>query len=101
MPKIGVPLSAPHEMTRTRTLERGVEVWSCTRCSRRLLFRWPPAYEKVVLDRGDEWAAHVGGAGGLRTAAPEVTPAAAGELPAQDRGWLAAQGIEWEPDDTT
>jgi hypothetical protein len=87
-------------MTRTRTLERGVEEWSCTQCSRRLLFRWPPAFEKVVLDRGDEWAAHVGGTGGLQMAATEVAPAAAGDLPAQDRGWLAAEGIEWGPDDT-
>jgi hypothetical protein len=47
-------------MTRTRTLERGVEEWSCTQCSRRLLFRWPPAFDKIVLDRGDEWAAHIG-----------------------------------------
>jgi hypothetical protein len=101
MPKIGVPLSTPHEMTRTRTLERGVEVWSCTQCSRRLLYRWPPAYEKVVLDRGDEWAAHVGGAGVLRAAITQVAPAAAGELLAQDRSWLAVQGIEWEPDNTT
>jgi hypothetical protein len=87
-------------MTRTKRLEHGVEEWSCTQCSRRLLFRWPPAFEKVVLDRGDEWAAHVGGSGGLQGAAAEVEPADPGDLPAQDRGWLAAQGIEWGPDDT-
>src|SRR5262252_7096856 len=72
--EIGVRLSPPHEMTRTRTLEHGVEEWSCTECSRRLLFRWPPEFEKIVLDRGDQWAAHVGGSGGVHLAAADVTP---------------------------
>jgi len=93
-------LSTPHEMTRTRTLEHGVEEWSCTECSRRLLFRWPPAFAKVVLDRGDEWAAHVGGSGGLRIAAADVAPPERADLPAADRDWLAAQGIRWGPEDT-
>ena len=65
--EIGVPLSIAHEMRRTRTLEHGVEEWSCTECSRRLLFRRPPAFEKVVLDRGDERATHVGGSSGLHS----------------------------------
>ena len=99
-------------MTRTRTLEPGVEEWSCTVCSRRLLLRRPPAFAKVVLDRGDEWAAHVGGGGGVRPAAPDVAPEGGGtpastagvapaervELPASDRDWLAAQGIQWGPE---
>jgi hypothetical protein len=86
-------------MTRTRTLDHGVEEWSCTQCGRRLLFRRPPAFEKIVLERGDEWAAHVSGTGGLRTAG-ETRPARPGDLPAQDRTWLAGHGIEWAPDDT-
>lgn len=94
---IGVRLSTPHEMTRTRTLERGVEEWSCGRCSRRLLVRRPPAFEKIVLDRGDEWAAHVGGTGGLHMGRMEARPAHPGSLPARERDWLAVHGIEWEP----
>ncbi len=85
-------------MTRTRTLEHGAEEWSCTECSRRLLFRRPPAFEKIVLDHGDETAAHVGGTGGLQLAAIETRPAHPGGLPAHDRGWLAEHGIEWGPD---
>ena len=94
--EIGVRLPPAHEMTRTRTLERGVEEWSCTQCSRRLLFRRPPAFEKVVLDRGDERAAHAGSTGGLQMTAPTVER----DLPASDRGWLKAQGIDWGPEDT-
>jgi len=98
--EIGVRLSTPHEMTRTRTLEHGVEEWSCTQCSRRLLFRWPPAFEKIVLDRGDQWAAHVGGSGGVHIAAADVTPPERTDLRASDREWLAAQGIEWGTEGT-
>ena len=52
-----------------------------------------------VLDRGDEWAMHVGATGGLRLGAMDANPAGPGDLPPQDRGWLADHGIEWKPDD--
>jgi hypothetical protein len=87
-------------MTPTRTAEHGVEEWSCTQCNRRLLIRRPPAFEKIVLDRGDEWAAHVGGTGGLRLAATEPRPGGLADPPAQERGWLAEHGIEWDAGDT-
>ena len=64
--------------------------------ARRLLFRRPPAFEKALLDRGDERAAHAGSTGGLQTTAPIVER----DLPASDRGWLRAQGIDWGPEDT-
>jgi len=54
----------------------------------------------VVLDRGDQWAAHVGGSGGVRIAAADVAPPKQSELRAHDREWLAAQGIEWGAEDT-
>src|SRR5258708_38608511 len=59
-------------MTRTGTPEPGVEEWTCTTCARRLLLRRPPAFEKIVLKRGDERAAHVGGTGGLRVNAAKA-----------------------------
>jgi len=86
-------------MTRTKTLEHGVEEWSCTGCRRRLLIRRPPAFEKIVLEPGDEWAAHVGSTGGLQMAASQPRPDPRGDLPVHDRGWLAEHGIEWGPDD--
>ena len=82
-------------MTRTRTPEPGVEEWACTRCSRRLLLRRPPAFEKIVIDHGDEWAVHVGSAW-LQLSLGEPRRSGPGSLPAQDRSWLAAHGIEWE-----
>jgi hypothetical protein len=86
-------------MTRTRALERGVEEWSCTQCSRRLLFRWPPRFEKVVLDRGDERVTHVGGAGGMQMTAATVKRTG-DDLRGYDREWLEAQGIDWGPEST-
>ncbi len=89
--EIGVRLSTPHEMTRTRTLGRDVDEWSCAGCGRRLLIRRPPAFQKIVLEPGDEQAAHVGATGGLRMAG--LRPDA---LQAGDRDWLAEHGIDWE-----
>jgi hypothetical protein len=86
-------------MTRTKTLERGVEEWSCAECGRRLLLRRPPSFQKIVLDPGDEWAAHVGGAGSAQAAGRAVPGRpGGGELSAADRGWLASRGIEWGED---
>ena len=93
-------MTTSHVMTRTATLEHGAEEWSCTQCTRRLLIRRPPEFEKIVLDRGDEWAAHVGGTGGLRMDPVKTGPADPGHLPAQEHDWLAAHGIDWEPDHT-
>jgi hypothetical protein len=111
-------------MTRTRTLEHGLEEWSCTQCSRRLLFRRPPAFEKTVLERGDEWATHVGSTSDLQMGAMRARHASqrergaagdqgSGDVPpseqhptglvepaAEDRNWLAEHGIEWGPDGT-
>jgi hypothetical protein len=84
-------------MTRTQSLERGVEEWTCTDCGRRLLLRRPPAFEKIVLERGDEWAAHVGSStGGPQIAAIDALPG----LSAQAREWLSAHGIDWDSGDT-
>jgi hypothetical protein len=84
-------------MTRTRSLEHDVEEWWCAGCGRRLLLRRPPAFEKIVLERGDEWAAHVGsGPAGPEIAAIDALPG----LSAQAREWLAAHGIDWEAGET-
>jgi hypothetical protein len=88
-------------MTRTLTLQPGVEVWSCTQCSRRLLFRWRPAFAKVVLESGEERATHVGGSGVPHDSALDVESPGPVDLPAADRSWLAVHGIDWEAGDTS
>jgi len=78
------------------TRESGTEEWACPTCGRRIMFRWPPRYEKLVLDHGDVNAVHVGGKGGLRVSGLGVAPAAATQVPAAERDWLRDNGIEWD-----
>jgi hypothetical protein len=51
-----------HEMRKVRTEESGREEWACPTCGRRMMLRWPPHYEKTVVEAGDERACHVGSA---------------------------------------
>jgi hypothetical protein len=85
-------------MTRTRTLEQGVEEWSCAECSRRLLLRRPPQFEQIVLERGDEWASHVGATGGFQMAGIQAHRAGPDGPSASERGWLDEHGIAWGSD---
>ena len=62
-----------HEMQLDKTHSSGAEEWYCPRCERRFLLCWPPAYQKVVLEAGDEYATHTGGKGGLRMAPPQIS----------------------------
>jgi hypothetical protein len=80
-------------MIHVATTEAGAFEWSCTECSRRILLRWPPNYEKLVLDRGDETVSHGGGTGGTRINV-EISPSPDDD----DRAWLAANGIAWQKD---
>lgn len=81
-----------HEMILSGTVEAGAEEWVCPQCGRRLLLRWPPHLEKLVLEPGDITAIHAGGKGGVRAGgvAAAVVPAGA------DRQWLRDNGIDWE-----
>ncbi|MCM4078851.1 hypothetical protein [Paractinoplanes hotanensis] len=40
--------------------ETGAEEWNCPSCGRRLLLRWPPRFERIVLHPGDDRVIHVG-----------------------------------------
>ena len=86
-------MTARHEMVRTATTDTGADEWTCTSCTRRLLLRVPPDYGRLVLDRGDETAAHSGGTAGVRVTA-DVTPPVAEDA---DRAWLGEHGITWNP----
>jgi len=50
----------------------GAEEWHCPTCGRRFLLQWPPAYKKIVLEPGDEYAAHSCSKGGLMIGAATV-----------------------------
>jgi hypothetical protein len=54
-----------HTMCLVDTDASGAEEWFCPTCGRCFLLRWPPMYQKTVLDPGDEQATHSGGKGGL------------------------------------
>jgi len=61
-----------HEMQLKKTHPSGAEEWYCPSCGRRFLLQWPPAYKKIVLEVGDEYAIHNGGKGGLRMGSLKV-----------------------------
>ena len=56
-------LQEHHEMVLAVTHPSGAEEWFCPSCGRRFLLKWPPAYQKIVLEPGDEYAAHSGSKG--------------------------------------
>lgn len=62
-----------HEMQLEKTHPAGADEWLCPTCGRRFLMQWPPAYKKIILEIGDEYALHSGGKGGLRLSPPQVS----------------------------
>lgn len=91
-----LPVPDRHEMILTGSAESGAEEWACPTCGRRMLLRWPPHYEKLVLEHGDDNAVHFGGKGGLRVGRAEITPASASDVPGDERQWLRDNGIDWD-----
>lgn len=62
-----------HEMVLVNTHASGAEEWLCPQCGRRFMMQWPPNYQMIVLAPGDLQIPHVGGKGGLRMGAPQLT----------------------------
>ena len=87
---------ARHEMILNGRAESGAEEWLCPICGRRMLLRWPPDYEKLVLEHGNESAIHVGGKGGARVGDFVVAPTPEGDVPGTERQWLSDNGIDWD-----
>lgn len=101
-----------HQMVLSGRSELGAEEWACPRCGRRLLLRWPPQLERLVLEQGDATAIHVGGKGGVQAGgvAAAAVPASAEQQwpddpgierqwpddPGADRQWLDDNGIDWD-----
>jgi hypothetical protein len=76
--------------------ESGAEEWVCHTCGRRMLMRWPPDFERVILEYGDDRAVHVGAKGGVRMTGLEVNPSPASDLSSEARQWLRNNGIDWD-----
>lgn len=76
--------------------ESGQEEWVCPDCGRRVLLRWPPDYERLILEYGDDNAVHVGAKGGVRMTGPDVHPSPSPDLSSETRQWLSDSGIDWD-----
>lgn len=61
-----------HEMRLEKSHPSGAEEWACPTCGRRFVMQWPPAFKRIVLEAGDEYALHSSGKGGLRMGAVQV-----------------------------
>jgi hypothetical protein len=87
------PPAPQHEMVHQGTDPSGAEEWLCQECGRHFVIRWPPDYERLVLDPGDEDAAHHGRRGDARIDRLELSPA-----PGDDpwRRWLRHHGVDWD-----
>ncbi len=70
--------SQAHQMVLEHTHPSGAEEWSCPICGRRFLMQYPPSYKKIVLEPGDEYAAHYGGKGDMSMGPVQVLPPDAG-----------------------
>lgn len=62
-----------HDMCLEKTHPTGAEEWHCPTCGRRFVLQWPPKYKRIVLNGGDEYAAHSAGKGGLQMGNVQVT----------------------------
>jgi hypothetical protein len=69
----------------------GFTRWQCYTCGRIVLMR-PDPYKKIVIFRGDEYTAHVGGSYGVHIDEPAVELS----FNAEDEDWLAQTGIRLE-----
>jgi hypothetical protein len=81
-------------MVRTGLTETGAEEWLCPACGRRMLMRWPPHFETLVLESGDSTAVHGGAKGGALMPAVDMTQVP--RVPADEQQWLRQNGIDWD-----
>ena len=70
-----------HEMVLESTHSSGEEEWYCPTCGRRFMLKWPPDYQKVILNVGDESVSHSGGKGGLSMGSLKIDQPGERELP--------------------
>jgi len=54
-----------HEMVITRRFPSGAQEFYCPTCGRRFILQWPPTYQRIILDPGDENAIHSSATAGI------------------------------------
>lgn len=91
--------SKHHMMVLETTHPAGAEEWFCPTCGRRFLMHWSPAYKKIVLAPGDEYASHSGGMAGPDKAPRAAEDGAAGRAYAPRFGAVEYPGAD-SVDDT-
>ncbi|GIH98530.1 hypothetical protein [Planobispora takensis] len=84
-------MGSPHELVHVATRANGAEEWACSSCARRILLRWPPSFERLVLVAGDESVQHFGTKGPITVLGAEVSL----NLDQDDHDWLNDNGIAW------
>jgi hypothetical protein len=95
-----------HEMLLDKTYPTGAEEWYCPTCQRRFIMQWLPAYKRIILNGGDEYAAHSGGKGGLKMGAVQIHPIEESAPPTEEdlpldhwKSWLDSDDTsKWWPD---
>jgi hypothetical protein len=70
-----------HQMRLETIHSSGAEEWYCPICGRRFMLNWPPDYQKVILNAGDETVSHSGGKGGLSMGPIQINQPRENELP--------------------
>lgn len=82
----------PHRMKLGQTYPSGAQEWICPQCGRWIVMQHLPEHGKlktIVLQAGDEEAAHAGGTGSIAsTTVRAVEPAEAVRQPPTNRGPL-------------
>jgi hypothetical protein len=56
----------PHDMVLEKIHASGVQEWGCPVCGRRFLVQWPPEFNMIILEPGDQSANHSGSTGPLQ-----------------------------------
>ncbi len=83
-------------MVLTGLTESGAEEWLCPACQRRMLLRWRPHFETLVLEHGDTNAVHAGSKGGVTLRAESAVPASGAGPSTSEQQWLSSNGIDWD-----
>ncbi len=61
-----------HTLVLEQTYPSGAEEWYCPECGRRFVMQWPPAYKRIILEAGNEFAIHNAAKDALNIDTPQV-----------------------------